>query len=64
MEGWCDCCKFFSKCDGTTGPLDCLMWDEGKDMHNDLSFYYDNSTFMSYSDTPYGPWSDPVLISS
>jgi hypothetical protein len=54
VHGLCNCCQVgVSKCDGSTGPKDCP---------SDARVGDSSPTFMAYSTSPEGPWSEPQSV--
>eukprot|EP01065_Artemidia_motanka_P041135 TRINITY_DN5279_c2_g1_i1.p1 TRINITY_DN5279_c2_g1~~TRINITY_DN5279_c2_g1_i1.p1 ORF type:complete len:514 (+),score=143.63 TRINITY_DN5279_c2_g1_i1:56-1543(+) len=59
-HGDCKCCQSGSKCDGSTGPTDCGGFQKGEPSlrHPDDS----SPSWVSYAQSPDGPWSTPQQI--
>ncbi|GAB5353066.1 hypothetical protein AAMO2058_000006500 [Amorphochlora amoebiformis] len=58
-HGDCKCCRPGTPCDGSTGPGDCpgMGYNTNKTMLRDS-----DSSYMSYTTNPEGPWSEPQQI--
>ena len=63
-HGACDCCRVnASKCDGSTGPGDCPSSSTPSPLSRRwLDANPRNPSWMSYANSPDGPWSEPVQI--